>query len=61
MLYAVRPQAGYWNLHPWGKVTVDEIGVTTWTEEEGGQHTYLLPNMDYDVIRDTINNLVMPH
>lgn len=61
VLYAVRPQAGYWNLHPWGKVTVDEIGVTTWTEEEGGQHTYLLPNMDYDVIRDTINNLVMPH
>lgn len=60
VLQAVRPDYGYYNLHPWGKVTVDEIGVTTWSPAEGGQHTYLLPNMDYDVIRDTINELVFP-
>lgn len=60
VLQAIRPNAGYWNLHPWGRVTVDDIGVTTWHPEAGGQHTYLLPNMDYDVIRETIDGLVMP-
>jgi len=58
LLYAVRPDAGYWNLHPHGRVTVDDEGVTSWHAEEGGQQTYLLPREDYDVIRDTINGLV---
>ena len=60
VLQAVRPDRGYWNLHPWGRITVDDVGVTTWMPEENGLHTYLLPNEDYDSIRDTINDLVFP-
>lgn len=60
VLQAVRPEAGYWNLHPWGRVTVDDMGVTTWIPEKDGQHTYLLPRQDYDVIRKSIDDLVMP-
>ncbi|MBE6659120.1 MAG: hypothetical protein E7604_11860 [Ruminococcaceae bacterium] len=58
LLYAVRPDAGYWNLHPFGRVTVDDGGVTEWHEEAGGMQSYLLPREDYAVIRDTINELV---
>ena len=58
LLYAVRPDAGYWNLHPHGRVTVDDSGVTAWHAEEGAKQTYLLPREDYDVIRDIINGLV---
>ena len=58
LLYAIRPDAGYWNLHPFGRVTVDDDGVTSWNAEEGAQQSYLLPREDYDVIRDVINGLV---
>ena len=60
VLQAVRPDRGYWNLHPWGRITVDDVGVTSWVPEENGQHTYLLPHEDYSVIRDIINSLIMP-
>ena len=58
LLYAVRPDAGYWNLHPYGHITVEDDGVTTWHAEEGGKQTYLMPREDYDVIRDIINAIV---
>lgn len=58
LLYAVRPDAGYWNLHPWGRVTVDDGGITDWHAADGGRQTYLLPREDYAVIRDIINELV---
>ena len=60
MLYAVRPDAGYWNLHPWGRVTVDDGGITAWHAEEGGKQSYLLPREDYEIIRQTIDDLVLP-
>ncbi len=60
LLYAIRPDAGYWNLHPYGRVTVDDEGVTWWHAEEGGKHSYLLPREDYDTVRQIIDNLVLP-
>lgn len=60
LLYAVRPDAGYWNLHPHGRVTVDDEGVTRWHAEEGGKQTYLLPREDYEVVRQIIDDLVLP-
>lgn len=60
LLYAVRPDAGYWNLHPHGRVTVDDEGVTWWNTEEGGKQTYLLPREDYETVRQTIDDLVLP-
>jgi inosine-uridine nucleoside N-ribohydrolase len=39
-LYAVRPDAGYFNLSPEGRVSVDDKGVTTFSAG-GGQHRIL--------------------
>lgn len=59
ILEAVRP-GEYWYLHPWGRVTVDDGGITHWHEEEGGRQTYLIPRVDYEVVRKTIDDLVLP-
>ena len=60
VLQAVRPNHGYWNLHAYGRIRVDDNGITTWYPEEDGKHTYLLPIADYDTVRNTIDSLVMP-
>jgi len=60
MLYAIRPDAGYWNLHSFGRVTVDDDGVTDWHAEAGGKQSYLLPREDYEYIRQIIDDLVLP-
>ena len=60
ILQAIRPHYGYWNLHPYGRVRVDDTGITTWHPEANGRHTYLLPAEDYSIISNTIDSLVMP-
>lgn len=60
MLYAVRPDAGYYYLHPWGKVTVDDAGITHWFADQNGRHSYLIPNADYETVIKTIDALVLP-
>ena len=58
MLYAIRPDAGYWNLHPWGRVTVDKDGVTGFQRDETGLHTYLMPRYDADELTEIIDRIV---
>ena len=58
ILYAVRPDAGYWNLHPWGRITVDDEGVTSFTRDEAGRHTYLLPRYDADELVRIMDGIV---
>jgi inosine-uridine nucleoside N-ribohydrolase len=41
-LYAVRPDAGYFNLSPPGRVTVDDAGRTRFTPAAEGRHRYLI-------------------
>jgi inosine-uridine nucleoside N-ribohydrolase len=41
-LYAVRPESGYFNLSPPGRVTVDDAGRTHFTETPGAKHRYLI-------------------
>lgn len=60
MLYAVRPDAGYYYLHPWGRIRVDDEAVTHWQKDEKGKHTYLIPRVEYDEVRSTIDQLVLP-
>ena len=40
-LYAVRPDAGYFDLSPPGRVTVDDAGVTRFEARPDGRHRYL--------------------
>jgi hypothetical protein len=41
-LYGVRPDAGYFNLSPPGRVTVDDAGRTHFAETPAGKHRYLI-------------------
>ena len=58
VLYAVRPDAGYWNLHPWGRITVDDEGVTGFCEEKNGRQSYLLPREDVDTLVRIMDGIV---
>jgi inosine-uridine nucleoside N-ribohydrolase len=41
-LYGIRPDAGYFNLSPPGKVTVDDAGRTQFAPDPAGRHRYLI-------------------
>ena len=57
VLEAVRP-AAYWNYRPWGKVSVDDRGITAHRITSEGCHTCLLPKVDYQTVADEIDALV---
>lgn len=42
VLYAVRPNRGYFNISAKGKVTIADNGETTFEPSKGGQHQYLI-------------------
>lgn len=42
VLWAVHPQRGYFDLSPPGRVTVEDDGFTTFEEQSGGLHRYLI-------------------
>jgi inosine-uridine nucleoside N-ribohydrolase len=42
VLYAVRPEQGYFSLSPPGQVTVDDTGQTIFNAAGGGKHRYLV-------------------
>lgn len=44
VLFAVRPDRGYFGVSPAGEVTVHDDGETTFVEKPGGLHTYLTLN-----------------
>lgn len=58
ILYAVRPDAGYWNLHPWGRITVDGEGVTGFVRDEGERQSYLMPRNDADELVRIMDGIV---
>lgn len=49
VLYGVRPDRGYFDLSPEGRVTVDEKGLTTFEAEEGGLHRYLIASPEQKI------------
>lgn len=58
MLEAVRP-GQYWHYAPYGRITVDDSGITTLRPDPDCRHTYLLPRAASDEIRAVIDGLVM--
>jgi hypothetical protein len=44
VLYAVRPNRGYFDLSQRGTVTVLDDGQTTFTPNENGKHRYMIVN-----------------
>ena len=57
MLEAVRP-GKYWNLHAYGRISVDDELVTHWSPDPTCRHSYLLPKADYEDIRRVIDDLL---
>lgn len=58
VLYAVRPDDGLWELHPFGRVDVDGRGVTIWREDSEGRHTFMLEKAPLEEVRRTIDELL---
>ncbi len=46
VLYAVRPERGYFDLSAPGRMVVDDNGVTRFHQEDGGPHRYLTVNAE---------------
>lgn len=57
VLEAVRPNQ-YWNYHEFGQITVDDEGITHWSKKENGRQSFLLPKVNYEEIRSTIDHLI---
>ncbi len=55
VLWAVRPDRGYFSLSTAGEVTVDNEGVSTFKAKEGGMHYYLIADkVQKAVVRETL-------
>ena len=46
VLYAVRPERGYFNLSPPGRISVEQDGTTSFRPESQGLHRYLIVNAE---------------
>lgn len=57
VLEAIRPNV-YWNLHEFGKISIDQDMITHWNKSPDGKHTYLLPKKDYEEIRQELDRLL---
>jgi hypothetical protein len=57
VLEAVRPNT-YWNYRPWGKVSVDDKGITSHRIDRAGKQTFLLPRVDYTAVADVIDGIM---
>jgi inosine-uridine nucleoside N-ribohydrolase len=58
VLYAVRPNDGYFDLSPPGRVSVSSDGATTFTAENAGPHRYLILNPDQAIrVREALREL----
>lgn len=54
ILEAVRPGI-YWNYHELGRITVGDDLVTRWSHDGSCKHTYLMPKVDYEDVRQVID------
>lgn len=60
VLEAVEP-GKHFDYQPYGYIDVDDAGVTTWHEKEGGKHTYLRPkDGSTAAVAAYVNDLIFP-
>ncbi len=58
MLYAIRPDAGYWTLHEPGWVRISEDGVTSLEPAPDGRHTFLIECAPVEEVRQALDRLL---
>ena len=59
MLEAIFP-GEYWNYHEYGRIRVDDGGITSWSPDPSCRHTYLLPKADHGTLCALIDHIVDP-
>ena len=57
VLYAIRPDRGYFNISKSGTIHLDSAGVTHLKEEGDGKHRYLIPRTSPDRVREALTGL----
>jgi inosine-uridine nucleoside N-ribohydrolase len=58
VLFAVRPDRGYFGVSPPGTITVDDQQITRWAESETGHHRYLTVTTDQTIrVREALVQL----
>ena len=58
MLYAIRPSAGYWKLHEYGRIRISEDGITLWEKDSVGRQTFLIENAPVEEIYQVLEQLL---
>lgn len=58
VLYAVCPDMGIWKPRGWGRISVDEKGITVWNPEDGGKHAFLVQNASVEEAREAIDEIL---
>ena len=58
MLYAIRPDVGYWKLHEYGRIRTADNGVTTWDKDPSARHTFLVENAPLEEVRRILDELL---
>lgn len=59
VMEAVSP-GRYFNRHEFGRIKVDDQGITTWHDDPKCKHTYLLPKTPLEDVAAEINTLIFP-
>jgi len=57
VLYAIRPDRGYFNISNSGTIHLDSEGVTRLEKEDEGKHRYLIPRGSPDRVREALTAL----
>lgn len=58
VLYAIQPDNGLWDLHEYGRIAVDDRGVTTWKPDAECRHTFVIEKAPLETVRLVIDELM---
>ena len=58
VLYAIQPDSGLWDLHEYGRIRVDDRGVTTWQPDAECRHTFMIEKAPLEDVRQAIDEIL---
>ena len=58
VLHAIRENNGLLKTSPWGRIELDERGVSTFSEEKGGKHAYTINTASDEEISEALEKML---
>lgn len=58
VLYAIQPDSGLWDLHEYGRIQIDDRGVTTWQSDTECRHTFVIEKAPLEEVRQAIDEIL---